>query len=99
MSANYEHEMSAGKFGAYVTLYYNSGQYIESFSRIFQDAYATVDTQLSFAPAALKGVNFVLWGKNLTDRNYLAGALITDFADAASYAEPRTYGVRAEFQF
>ena len=98
-SANYEHEMSAGKVGAYVTVYYNSGQYIESSSRIFQDAYATVDAQLSFAPAALNGVNFVLWGKNLTDKDYLAGALITDFADAVSYAEPRTYGVRAEFQF
>lgn len=99
VTANYEKQLSAGTIGAFATLYYNSGQYIETSSRIYQDHYATVDAELSFAPTALNGLRFVLWGKNLTDKAYLSGALVTDFADAVAYAEPRTYGGRVEFQF
>ena len=98
-TANYQKELSAGTIGAYATIYYNSGQFIETSSRIFQDHYATVDGELSFAPKALDGVRFILWGKNLTDKAYLNGTLVTDFADAAVYAEPRTYGGRVEFAF
>jgi len=41
----------------------------------------------------------VLWGKNLTNKAYLASSLTSTLADVGSYAAPRTYGVRAEFAF
>ena len=40
-----------------------------------------------------------LWGKNLTDHDYLQSTLPTGFTDATSRSPPRTYGVRAEFTF
>lgn len=99
LSGNYETEIDAGKIGAFVTFYYNSGQYMETSSRIYQRNYATVDAELSFAPNALNGIRLALWGKNLTNKSYLTGALVTDYADAVVYSDPRTYGVRAEFKF
>jgi iron complex outermembrane recepter protein len=68
-------------------------------NRIRQNSFATLDTELSFEPASMKGLRLVVSGKNLTDKAYLASLLQTDFADGVSYAEPRTFGVRAEFSF
>ena len=98
-SANYEAETAAGTIGAYVSMLYNSGMLLENTGRIKQDSYATVDAQLSFGPASVEGLRFVLWGKNLTNTAYWNNGLISDFGDAVSYGEPRTYGVRAEFEF
>ena len=98
-SANYRQNIGGGELGAYVSMQYNSGMFLENTGRIHQDAYATVDAQLSYAPDALKGVRFVLWGKNLTDKAYWNNGLLSNFSDAVSYAEPRTYGGRVEFEF
>ena len=99
LSGNYEKETDAGTFGAFASFYYNSGQFLETSSRIYQSGYALIDGELSYAPATVPGLRVVLWGKNLTDKDYLAGALVTDFSDQVAYAEPRTFGVRAEFAF
>ncbi|HKX77965.1 MAG TPA: TonB-dependent receptor, partial [Novosphingobium sp.] len=99
VSANYEEEIPGGTVGAFASFYYNDGQFIETSSRIFQPAYATVDAEVSFAPSGVDGLRLVLWGKNLTDADYMNVGLITDFADAVAYAEPRTYGARVEFSF
>ena len=44
-------------------------------------------------------MRLVLWGKNLTNKAYLQSVLESALADASSYGEPRTFGVRAEFKF
>jgi outer membrane receptor protein involved in Fe transport len=47
----------------------------------------------------MPGLRVALWGKNLTDHDYLQSTLPTGFTDATSWSPPRTYGVRAEFTF
>lgn len=99
IGANYHLETAAGQFGAYASVYHNSGFGFEVSNRLRTGVYTTVDGELSFAPNALQGVRFVLWAKNLGDKAYLASALASPFADGGSYAEPRTYGIRVEYAF
>jgi iron complex outermembrane receptor protein len=99
VSANWDHKMSAGDLGLYVDASYNSGVYFDPLNRAHQKAYVLLDSELSFAPSAVPGLRVVLWGKNLTNKAYLQSVLESALADASSYGEPRTFGVRAEFQF
>ena len=99
MSAAYNVETSAGKFGAFASLYHTSSFGLEPSNRIRQGGYTTIDGELSFAPSGIDGLRMVLWGKNLTNKAYLASSLTSTLADVGSYAAPRTYGIRAEFGF
>lgn len=99
IAANYTVETGSGTFGAFASLYYNSGFGLELSNRIRQEAYATVDAELSFAPAGMDGLRFVIWGKNLTDHAIYATVLSSQLADVGSYAPPRTFGFRAEYAF
>ena len=98
-SFNYAKQIGSGELGAYAGISYNSGFFFDTNSRVKQPAYALVDAELSFSPAALPGARVVVWGKNLTDRDYLQSTLESSLSDASSYAEPRTYGVRVEYRF
>ena len=96
---NYQVETGAGTFAAYVAGNYNSGINYDAAGIIRQRRYALLDGELSFAPEGLEGVRLVLWGRNLTNKAYIQSVLTSQFVQGASYADPRTYGVRAEFKF
>ncbi|MBV1686219.1 TonB-dependent receptor [Novosphingobium sp. G106] len=98
-SANYTVKISAGRVEAFGSVYYNDGYGYEVSNRLGPSHYATVSGELAFSPSALEGLRLVLWGKNLTDKAYLANFLVSNFADGGNYGDPRTYGVRAEFRF
>lgn len=98
-SANYAIETSAGRIGAYGSLYHTSSYGMEPGNRIKQGAYTTFDGELSFVPSGIEGLRLVLWGKNLTNKAYLASTLTSTLGDVGSYAPPRTLGIRAEFGF
>ena len=78
---------------------YNSGFPFDVGNHIRQKEYVLLNGEISFAPSGLQGMRLVVWGKNLTNRDYIAGSLPTTFADSVSWAPPRTYGVRAEYRF
>ncbi len=99
LSMNWDHKMAAGDLGVYVGGSYSSGIYFDPLNRVHQKPYALLDAELSFAPSAVPGLRVVLWGKNLTNKAYLQSVLESALADASSYGDPRTYGVRAEFKF
>jgi iron complex outermembrane receptor protein len=99
LTFNYESEIDAGKLGAFVSFYYNSGFGMELSNRIRQEKYASIDAELSFAPSGLEGIRFALWGKNLTDKAIYASVLASSLSDAGSYTPPRTFGIRAEYAF
>lgn len=98
-SLNYQVETGSGRFGAYVASTYNSGVYYNTANTVKQKRYALLDGELSYSPSGVEGLRLVLWGKNLTDKEYLTSALTLGYVLAGSYADPRTYGVRAEFAF
>lgn len=98
-SINWEHETGAGKAGIYVGANYSSGIYFDPNNRIGQKAYTLLDAELSFQPSALKGLRVSVWGKNLTNVTYLASVLESQLVDSVSYAAPRTFGVKLDYQF
>lgn len=99
LSANWVHDTAAGEIGFYAGGSYNSGMYFDPGNRIRQDGYILLDGELSLKPAALPAMRVSVWGKNLTNKTYLQSALQSQLADSVSYAEPRTYGVKFEYQF
>ena len=98
-SIDYHHDFSAGRIGLNLGMTYNSGFPFDVGNHIRQPEYVLLNGEISFAPSGLQGMRLVVWGKNLTNRDYIAGSLPTTFADSVSWAPPRTYGVRAEYRF
>jgi iron complex outermembrane receptor protein len=98
-SIDYTHEFSSGLFGLNFGGNYDAGYFFDPNNRVKQKPYALLNTEISFAPNAIKGLRIVLWGKNLTNHNYIQSVLETNYADAVSWAAPRQYGGRIEFQF
>ena len=99
LSANYNVDTAAGRFGAFASVYNTSSYGMEATSRLRQNGYTTFDAELSFAPAGMRGLRLAVWGKNLSDEAYLGSTLASTLADVGSYAPPRTFGVRAEYAF
>ncbi len=99
LAISYEGHVGPGTLGAYVSASYSSDVKFDIGGLVLQPEYATVNTELSFAPDGVDGLRFVLWGKNLTDVDYLSSVLTSQFVLGGSYADPRTYGVRVEFEF
>ncbi|HEX7877002.1 MAG TPA: TonB-dependent receptor [Sphingobium sp.] len=100
IAANYEVETSAGQLSLFGSVYHSSSYGMEPTGRIRQGRYTTVDGEIGLRPEGIDNLRLVVWGKNLTNKAYLASALVAGtFADGGSYAEPRTYGVRAEYRF
>lgn len=99
ITLNYEGYHRFGHLGAFVSGYYNSGFGLEPENRVREGQYATVNAEISLRPADVENLRLVVWGKNLTDKSYLSSALLSVLADGVSFAEPRTYGIRAEFHY
>ena len=98
-SVNYGKDTNVGRFNLYLSGNYNSGLYYDANNRVHQGRYATLTTELSFMPDAIKGLRVVAYGRNLTNKSYISSALESQLGDLVSYADPRTYGIRVEFAF
>lgn len=99
LSGNWKHDTKAGELGLYVGGNYNSGMYFDPNNRIRQSGYVLLDGEISIQPTDLPGARLSIWGKNLTNKTYLQSVLESQLADSVSYAEPRTYGFKLEYQF
>ena len=99
VAVNYEGRIGPGTLGTYLSAAYSSDVKYDIAGLVVQPEYATINGEISFAPDAVAGLRFVLWGKNLTDVNALSSVLTSQFVLGGSYADPRTYGVRVEFEF
>jgi len=98
-SIDYNHEFDAGRIGINVGGNYNSGFPFDVGNHIRQQKYVLLRGEISFAPSGVEGLRLVIWGKNLTNRNYIAGSLPTTFGDSVQWSPPRTFGGRVEFTF
>lgn len=99
LNADYRLQTSIGEFGAFGSVYYNDGYNMEVLGYVEQESFTLVNAELSFIPASMPSLRFVLWGDNLTDEDYLQSLLQSPFANGVSYADPRTYGGRIEWNF
>jgi iron complex outermembrane receptor protein len=99
VGVNYKLDTEIGQFEGFGSVYYNNGESLEASGRVRQKGYATLDAQLSFSPVTYQNLRVSLWGRNLSNELYIQGTLLTTFADGVTYSAPRTFGVRAEFEF
>jgi len=98
-SIDYHHDFTQGRLGINVNGNYNSGFPFDVNGHIQQKKYALLNAEVSFEPTDLQGLRLVIWGKNLTNHDYIQGSLPTFAADSVSWAPPRTWGGRLEFRF
>lgn len=99
LAANYGIDTSSGRIGLYASGAYSSGITYDPIGAVRQGRHATINGELSFAPSALHGLRLIVWTKNLTNQHVLSSVLESQFVYGGSYAEPRTFGGRVEFQF
>jgi iron complex outermembrane receptor protein len=64
-----------------------------------QGGYALLNAQIRWENVFNSGVNAWIWGKNLTDKNYLAYNLHVGPVDQLSYGEPRIIGISLRKNF
>ncbi|API59932.1 hypothetical protein BSL82_11935 [Tardibacter chloracetimidivorans] len=96
---NYETETSIGTISVSGDVYYTSEYFFEPSNRIKQSSYALVGGQLNWSPSSMPDLKLGVYGRNLTDKGYLASVQIVGQADSAQYNQPRTYGVQLQYSF
>ena len=99
LAANYQTEIEAGTVAANASLYYTDNYGVDPLGILKQGAYSTLSAELSFAPTSMPGLRLVAWGRNLTNTVYISQGQVNDFATSYALADPRTFGVRAEYAF
>lgn len=80
-------------------LYHYSSEFTwEYLERVKTDAYGTLSAQVSLQPHG-SGFKYSLWGKNLTNADYLIGTTVSNQGDTGQYAAPRQVGLGVEYSF
>ena len=89
---DYTVETGFGSMVFNVTDAYNSGWFAEPDNRLRQPSYNIVNARTSLNSED-RSETLSVWGKNLTNIDYLTALASAPNGDFASYAPPRTYGV------
>jgi len=98
LSGTYTKEFAAGVFEGTASVYHSASYRWEYTGTVNTGAYNLLNGQLSFTPAA-NSLKYTLYGKNLTNKAYVQGALPTSFAHEVIFAPPREVGVRLDYSF
>ena len=99
IAVDYKADTEMGGIGLHAGVYHNSGSKFDVTGLLGQDNYTTADAEVSFEPKGVAGLRLVVWGKNIANETYLASFLDSQLADGVTFAPPRTFGFRAEYQF
>lgn len=97
LTASYSVDLGTGKIQASGSVYYSSRIYYDTINRISQAGYATANARLGWEPR--EGLEFSIYGRNLTNKVVLAAVTSLTSGDQAIYSEPRNVGVQARFSF
>jgi iron complex outermembrane receptor protein len=95
---DYKKELDLGTFNVNVSMFYTDTVYFDSDERVHQGPYGLVNAQASFQPAG-QNYKVEVWGKNLTNKDYISSTFIQNIADVVGYGPPRTYGVTLSYSF
>ena len=98
LSMDYTFRAFSGDLNMSGNIYYNGGYNWGVDDRIKQDAYTTINGQVSCTTADGQ-YKIALWGQNLTDSDHLATVSSAVLGDQGAYSRPRTFGVRLTSNF
>jgi iron complex outermembrane receptor protein len=98
LTLNYTLPTVIGQVAATATYAYNSGWYCDPDNRLHQGAYNLVNANMAWT--SLSGLyKASIWGKNLSNTQYLTALASQGNGDYSVYAPPRTYGFNVERRF
>jgi iron complex outermembrane receptor protein len=98
VSETYTKTLSAGVLQASGSLYYSSTYRWEYTGSVLTHQYNLLNGQVSFTPEASR-FQYALYGKNLTNRAYVQGALPSALAHEVIFGAPREVGIRVNYSF
>lgn len=98
ITLNYSKDVEWGNVDANLVMYYSDSYKWELSNRFKNDSHTTLSARVSLQP---RDSNFVysLWGKNLTNEEYLLGATPSGQSDSGIWASPRQLGATVEYRF
>lgn len=98
LSLNYATSTPWGELEASGSYHYSSEFTWEYLERVKTEAYGTLAAQVSLQPNG-SGIRYSLWGRNLTNEDYLIGTTVSNQGDTGQYAAPRQIGIGIEYSF
>ena len=98
VSESYTKSLPAGLFEASASLYYSSSYRGEYTGAVSTHEYNLLNRQASFTPGESR-LRYTLYGKNLTNKAYVQGALPSALAHEVIFGAPREVGIKVDWQF
>lgn len=98
LSGTYTTDVSGGALAATLSVYYSDSYRWTYPGTVVTGSYALLNGRLTFAPHS-SNFQYALYGKNLTNRAYVQGALPTGEADTVFYGRPREVGLTLSYNF
>jgi iron complex outermembrane receptor protein len=98
LEVDYGHSFSAGRLFTTVSGRYESHWFYDNANSMLAPTSTLVDAQLGWAFASTP-LTLTLWGKNLTNAQYWVTGTTSSLGDITSLGPPRTWGLRAKYEF
>ena len=98
VGAQFSVPLEAGELTANVNYYHSSRIYFDPANISSQGAYGLLDANIEFRHAD-SGFSMMVWGKNLTDEDYLFTKVVGAMGIGGGWADPVSYGVRVKYSF
>jgi iron complex outermembrane receptor protein len=99
LSGNYSIPAGRGNVGFSGNLYYAGPFYWDTLNRIREPSKILATAQIEWQPGGVAGFRLALWGRNLLDEAYSISIISSASADSQFLGQPRTYGLRASYDF
>jgi iron complex outermembrane receptor protein len=98
LSGTYTKQLTAGVIEATGSVYHSNSYRWEYTGTLNTSAYDLLNAHLSFSPTGSQ-FRYSLYGKNLSNKAYIQGALPSPYSREAILAPPREVGVTLEYSF
>jgi iron complex outermembrane recepter protein len=98
ITADYTHATPLGDLDLSATAYHSSSYDWDLLRRVKTEAYTTLNGQVSLTPSG-SNFKFTLYGKNLTNKAYIAAFIGGGESDQAFFSQPREVGLKANYSF
>jgi len=99
LTASYRAESAAGSIITDLSLFHTSEYWYDLLKEVKQDAYTTLNAQVTLTPKSAESLDIAIFGRNLTNEEYFTSALLGPSAHAPVYSPPRQVGVSLSYHF
>ena len=99
LTASYRAESSIGSIMTDLSYFYTSEYWYDLLEEVKQDAYSTLNAQVTLTPTSMDALDISIFGRNLTNEKYFTSTLLGPSSHAPVYSPPRQIGVSLSFHF